>query len=727
MRTSRYKITGQRPSGFTLVEMLVAVTLVLLMMTIFAGIFQSATGSISKMKGFAENDQKARMLDTILRTDLVNRSMTKVYPWVPGTSAATFDPLYQSAPYEPDELVERQGYFHYSDGQPDDDTDDVLQWTTDVRVIRDIARDQTLLNARSVQLTRPGIANANLLANQNQPVFDDARAIFDASIPANKLRTDRATTSVAAEVVYFLRRGVLYRRVMPLRNVTGDAQPKEGTSATDMIAGTYSSSNVHVDETASYTIGTPATRPVSPLTGAGNYYNDFDLAAWFNPALGASGQIRFIGLDSLAGNNPDTIATPFRRFGFYPVVAAANLPTNPRLGLPMSIDGGGRWFGRFTHRETSAHVTGARFEYPGSLSTNPYAQVASGALQLNTVFPGDTGGVMSLAGTDGTANTTDDVALDGPRAGEDILLTNVLGFDVKILDDDLLPPSFVDLGHAGQTDPLGSGRRRGYYQHSRNLNPRFGPVNVHGLTTTAQRQGPDGAWGRSGVDDDGDGTTDNITERGWPGSDDPWNRVYDTWTRNALDVPVLNPGDGRHLFGLAPFRALDIDTNWFGADGRPGVAGTDDDNDGIVDNLTELWWDDTATTTPPNEDTAVNTDTDDRTPRQRAYLAGTPGQYFSNASASRELGQDGTPGNSSQYGAAAADDDADGRYNTFYELMYPSENDDGQPWLANPKVTIRPLLAIQIRIRYLDPTSNQIRELTLLQKLRESDDDYAFE
>ena len=32
--------------------------------------------------------------------------------------------------------------------------------------------------------------------------------------------------------------------------------------------------------------------------------------------------------------------------------------------------------------------------------------------------------------------------------------------------------------------------------------------------------GVDGGWGVAGIDDDGDGTTDNLTESGWPGSDD---------------------------------------------------------------------------------------------------------------------------------------------------------------------------------------------------------------
>jgi hypothetical protein len=735
MRTAR---TRQRLSGgaprraFTLIEMLVSVTLVLLMMTLFAGIFQAATSSMSKMKGFAENDQKARMLDTIVRSDLVNRSMSKVYPWTPGTLANDFGAL----PYETDEITERRGYFHISEGQPDDDTDDVLQLTTDVTLDRDVPRDQTPYGGRAVQLTNAGLGNANLVANLNQPVYDDSRANYDSSSPANRLRTDRATASSAAEVVYFLRGGVLYRRVLLLRNTElQDAQPKQGATATDMIAGTYTpanaTSNVHVDDRNGYSL---AGRPLVPSlgTGAGNYYHDFDMSAHFDPT---AGQLRFHGLQSLSSIAADSLngslCDPRKRFGFYPEVTAANLASNPRVGMPISVDSAGRFFGRFTHRETSDPA----FIYPGAISTNPYSLAAAGSLQLNRNATSiDTAGVMSGLGADTTLGTTDDVPLNGARAGEDILLTNVLGFDVKVLDEDLLPVGYVDLGHAGQVDPLGTGRRRGYYRHAMNLNPRFGPVTVFGLTT-AQAQGADGEWGRAGVDDDNDGTPNNASERGWPGSDDPWNRCYDTWSRNAAEIPLFNPGNGTHLFGLAPFRAIDIDTAWFGADGRPGDAGVDDDGDGIVDNITELWWDDPTTTLFPNEDTAVNTDTDDRTPRQLAFGTANQGRYFSESSASRELGPDGTPGNSSSNSTADDDDIPDTGpnptvnnpsnfplYNTFYELTFP-DTDDAQPWSQNRNVTVRPLLAIQIRIRYIDPTSNQIRELTLQQRLREQDDD----
>ena len=70
-----------RRSGFTLVEMLVAVALTLLMMVIFAQIFALATDATVTMKGAAEKDQTIRMLDTVVRRDLKNRTFTTLIPW----------------------------------------------------------------------------------------------------------------------------------------------------------------------------------------------------------------------------------------------------------------------------------------------------------------------------------------------------------------------------------------------------------------------------------------------------------------------------------------------------------------------------------------------------------------------------------------------------------------------------------------------------------------------
>ncbi len=61
-------------------------------------------------------------------------------------------------------------------------------------------------------------------------------------------------------------------------------------------------------------------------------------------------------------------------------------------------------------------------------------------------------------------------------------------------------------------------------------------------------QGPDGAWGVAGTDDDSDGTDDNITEAGWSGSDDevilngcaPYTNGPVAWKPNSFQI--LSPG-----------------------------------------------------------------------------------------------------------------------------------------------------------------------------------------
>ena len=56
--------------GFTLVEMLVATTLVVMMMLMFTQIYVAAIGSLGQQQAIARNDGKARLVDTLLHGDL---------------------------------------------------------------------------------------------------------------------------------------------------------------------------------------------------------------------------------------------------------------------------------------------------------------------------------------------------------------------------------------------------------------------------------------------------------------------------------------------------------------------------------------------------------------------------------------------------------------------------------------------------------------------------------
>ena len=147
--------------GVTLVEMLVVVALVVLMMVILVQIFQSALGAMSASRTTQELDVVLRSIDSTIRSDLAGVT-AKMTP--------------------PNDPALKQGYFEYSEGAPADlqgeDTDDFIAFTTK--------------------------------AKEGQ-VFTGRQYLAS---PANSAIQPITITSQVAEVIYFLRNGNLYRRVL---------------------------------------------------------------------------------------------------------------------------------------------------------------------------------------------------------------------------------------------------------------------------------------------------------------------------------------------------------------------------------------------------------------------------------------------------------------------------------------------------------------------------------
>ncbi|MFG0334115.1 MAG: type II secretion system protein J, partial [Maioricimonas sp. JB049] len=195
-----------RRTGFTLVEMLVATALTVLIMLLFASVFGTAVGTMTQQRGIANNDQKARTLQTVLRGDL--EAMTYRQP--------SYSNVQGIVPLGPNDVVaglvapNQRGYFYYSENDPDL-PDDVLQFTIDV--MQNNARGDVVLTGRTGAVMSP------VTSHLNQPEMDDG---VDNGVG----------TSRAAEVCYFLRDGNLYRRVQlirepqPNRNPPFDPQPR---------------------------------------------------------------------------------------------------------------------------------------------------------------------------------------------------------------------------------------------------------------------------------------------------------------------------------------------------------------------------------------------------------------------------------------------------------------------------------------------------------------------
>ena len=159
------RFSAQRPGrsrrGLTLLEMVVTVALLILIMTIVVQIFQSATGAMSASRAYQELDQGLRRLDSTIRQDLN------------GVTARLTPPL---------DPKDNLGYFEYienafADAQGED-ADDCLSFTAK--------------------------------APEGQPFTGRVWL----PLPANQAIQPTLVTSQYAEVIYFLRNGNLYRRVL---------------------------------------------------------------------------------------------------------------------------------------------------------------------------------------------------------------------------------------------------------------------------------------------------------------------------------------------------------------------------------------------------------------------------------------------------------------------------------------------------------------------------------
>ncbi|GAB4144963.1 MAG: hypothetical protein Tsb009_16920 [Planctomycetaceae bacterium] len=383
-RTRRQPKPARQPArpGFTLVELLVSVTLVLMIMVMFTQVYQMATETVSTQKGIRRNDQRARMLSTVIRGDLDNRTFQQVIPFSPGQTTTP-----APAGYNPGL---RRGYFTISENDPNNEADDVLAFT--VQIPDD--------GSQTPYLGRATLLGASIAASLNQPDFDDGNP-----------NTNSTGASRAAEVVYFLRNGNLYRRQLLIRDVYNDP------------------------------VNTPSNPQPQLLTGiyAGEFWKDFSYSAYYRAAAAPNNGPKFHGIsNALANSNPDTanmdsdynlprsLGIPYFRYGYSPNRLASTMPL-VRNPLPREYIGSGatrQFIGRFLMRETSD----ANFLYPG--------RITSGDPHVRTDLTDSNGDQI-----------VDQYAASTSRRGEDLLMTNVHAFDVKVWDHTL--GQFVDLGHSG--------------------------------------------------------------------------------------------------------------------------------------------------------------------------------------------------------------------------------------------------------------------------------------
>src|SRR5271166_2485361 len=157
--------------GVTLVEMLVTLAILLLMMTAIVKIFQAATGALSAAQAYQELDNQLRQLDATIRSDL-NGVTCKLTP--------------------PNNPQNNPGYLEYGENEFADvqgeDADDYIRFTAKAPAGRPFTGRMWVPPPNSANFTP-----AQLFSIGYQPI---------------------TITSEYAEIIYFLRNGNLYRRVL---------------------------------------------------------------------------------------------------------------------------------------------------------------------------------------------------------------------------------------------------------------------------------------------------------------------------------------------------------------------------------------------------------------------------------------------------------------------------------------------------------------------------------
>lgn len=458
MRHVQRKSRRPSRSAFTLVEMLVSVTLVLLMMTLFASIFQMATGSMAKQRGIAENDQRARTLATIIRKDLQHRTSRYMLPYYPTEDSAT----------SPTSFSNRAGYFYISTNDPYSGLDDLIQFTVSANILSEDP-DSTPFFGKAATLTDRSVAvsstNPNLSVSPNQPETDDG------SVSGNG-----TGSSPAAEICYFVRGGNLYRRVILIREPIAFAGQDLAPQPTSRNGYDYFYGQPQVSTNSSYD---GLFQTTTELTN--DFYRIFDYSAFaFRDARNGAGSFQsasFLGTASLINNSVgaagEYFANPARRFGFNPILGTGSSGQSrehtvlPGVGVP-----------KFIGRPTQAETSSFNFNWPQGLSSEETGSVSDSS----NVLTGTNGNPFDIVGCPLSLNVGNSLISEfdsatsgegrgGARRMEDLLLANVHEMNVEIWDDRL--QRFVSPGHTSKNPITGEA---GDYHKDRNGNLTYGPL-----------------------------------------------------------------------------------------------------------------------------------------------------------------------------------------------------------------------------------------------------------
>ncbi|HEY2841757.1 MAG TPA: prepilin-type N-terminal cleavage/methylation domain-containing protein [Pirellulales bacterium] len=541
----RCSFVSRRPrQAFTLVEILVAMVVTLIMLGIVVTIFGRIGQSVSASRAVMEMTDQLRATKQRLQLDLAGITVTMLPPRDPKNG---------------------EGYFEYIEGP----VGRVPAFTINVQDENGVMGPDTTVGD-----------NDDILLFTTQ----------SASEPFVGRNNGAVTTSQVAEVAWFIRGTTLYRRqllVKPDLNRTGAILTPAQVYSTGQSFYANSDVSVHADgkgTAGSANLGPMVTPGSDPLRIVANSLGDL-----------TKRENRYAHFPLLAGpSDGPTYGWPFdaRKYGWFPLPIAGNFATTGRLGLatlqecsdpicplPIGVSDGG---------SPASGIAGSRFFPIKQLQLT----TASGTEEFDAWENPNPWGVVNLGGSPsytldpftGILNATSTIS-SGMRVGEDVILTNVLSFDVRVWD----PTAPILLDADGTTlllpgDPC----------------PGYGAVTAaYGMTLQAAASAPAARIVARGAYVDLNYAYDvlltlDATHQANLGLDvlasqaDP---------RSGLNVITLNGASATYT--VPPSYIPAIYDTWsthyerdgidqdgiYGAD--QGTNGVDDNNDGLIDDLSE--------------------------------------------------------------------------------------------------------------------------------------------
>ncbi|MBI2827160.1 MAG: prepilin-type N-terminal cleavage/methylation domain-containing protein [Planctomycetia bacterium] len=420
--------------GFTLIEILVAMAVTLIMLGLVITIFALVTDSVSASRAGMEMSDQLRSCKHRLQLDLAGITVQMLPPRSPEADEGYFEyiegPVGRLLPNTKQVMDERSSAAFTGPDTTVGDNDDMVMFTTR-------SRDAPFLGRFCDR------ASFNTLYNYPSP-------------PAYS-----PIQSQVAEVVWFLRGTTLYRRVLLVRpdvNRLWAPEPWQDTNGNGTAdPGEYADLNGNgaydnVDIRLPY-----SSPPPGPGGTPSTYYLQNDISAH---AVGGTADLGPAPTQRIIANSLGDLTKRENRFAHPPINSSAPSP----YGFPHDVRGWGIYYTN-TPFYTALYGSGSPLSYPSqgrlglptlresccNLNSPPVQPFP----QLGTVIPqiGLRVGTLGTSASPGpesfdawtSPNPWDDVDPatgtlfvyfdpKSTRLSEDVILTNVLAFDVRVWD-----------------------------------------------------------------------------------------------------------------------------------------------------------------------------------------------------------------------------------------------------------------------------------------------------